>query len=69
MAKSLMNEICICEPGTSMPECQAKLFCFSMQRTLSATSVLPPFRAGSKASFRAMQMASEAGPKPTQTIS
>lgn len=62
VARSFMKEICILAPGSCIPACQANWGCFSRKRVLGA---------GEEedwvfASWRAIAMASEAGPKPMQ---
>ena len=58
VARSLRNDICILAPGSCIPACQANWCCFSRKRALGEEVML--------ASWRAMAIASEAGPKPTQ---
>ena len=71
VARSFMKEICILDPGTNIPECHANCFCLSRKQTLGRQLVWAAdlFNAGSKASCKAMAMAKDAGPKPTQTTS
>lgn len=63
VARSLRNDICIFAPGSCMPACHANWGCFSRKRTLGLDEKEERFDC---VSWRAMAIASDAGPKPMQ---
>jgi len=64
VARSLRKEICIFAPGSCIPACQANWDCFSRKSAFGGLE-----EDAGTLSWRAMAMAKEAGPKPTQSKS
>ena len=59
VARSFRKEICILAPGSCIPACHANWGCFSRNRDFGAGEVV-------WVSWRAMAIANDAGPNPTQ---
>src|SRR5438034_8887512 len=61
-----MNDICIFEPGRSIPECHPNAVCRSRKHTFGSHSICGLSLLGSRTSCSAIAIAREAGPNPMQ---